>query len=566
MVRRWLAVLGVLGACGDDAPRPPLIDAPPIADMAPVRDMRMSGECVLTSSDAGFELPVGVVVGAVTFAGQPPPVVPSGAPGPFLAAVAGDDITFLSIFEGQLAGILLPGTYDLYYFGNVQQASDARGQPANTGALVKSGVVINGGGIGNATNVDVDVSVATVQGALTIDGVPAPSARLDFRSTAGSATPSFAPAFVTNGSYETKLVPGTYDVYYTSRGAPGTPANTSALVRSGVTLTGTMQVDLDLSPELVTGSIVVDGAAPPVGASVRVGGFVSTLSGDRTTYSILLLPGTYRVVYSEPELTAGAGLVTVAAAPATRDVALTTFTVTGAAEFGGVPLASNTELSFGDAATGSSSSSVVKSGNYSVRLAGGTYAITYRRAGGDATAPANRSAVVETGVVLAAATTHAVHIPRVTISGNTTFAQREDQSVMRFIAADGAVADADIEARLYAAAIVPGTYDVEFARDGAEGHAFRIGSMLPATTDMRIDAMILSSRIRTTITIEGMPVPGVRLALRNATGEVRAITASDGSTAFDLPLGSWDVFTTASTGAGVPSNSNGKIGCVVVEQ
>ena len=196
--------------------------------------------------------------------------------------------------------------------------------PLNTHAILKEGVEVLADG---STEIAVDIGSVAVAGTITIDGASVTSksdyGTLYFGTEAGD---KIELATTTTGSYSTRVIPGTYDIFY-AVGVPlqasVAPINTYGKVASGVVLApgAPITLDIDVRTVVATGSVELDGV---VVNKETDGGrlWLRTDYGDELPlgwtsagmFSARVLPGTYQLYYE--------GTAPSSAAPFNKDARL----------------------------------------------------------------------------------------------------------------------------------------------------------------------------------------------------------------------------------------------------
>jgi hypothetical protein len=147
-----------------------------------------------------------------------------------LRSADGDKAVIASTARGTFSVRVVPGRYDLYYTRTASPANTTTAAPANHAARLQTGLVLAPGA---TTVLDIDIPSATVSGMITINGT---SSGTDDHGTlmVQNAAGDFGPFASTNGgAYSARLVPGTYDLYYSHAGKIGdtTPMNTLIKLR-----------------------------------------------------------------------------------------------------------------------------------------------------------------------------------------------------------------------------------------------------------------------------------------------------------------------------------------------
>ncbi|HWP09746.1 MAG TPA: hypothetical protein VNN72_28585 [Polyangiaceae bacterium] len=281
----------------------------------------LAGAVVSTDdfNELDIDVPKADLAARVTVNGETPSATFGGVVAllsPTLGSTGIFDASTSPVFRGQA----IPGTYDVW-FGSYAGSSDG---PLNTHAILKEGVEVLADG---STEIAVDIGSVAVAGAITIDGASVTSksdyGTLYFGTEAGD---KIELATTTTGSYSTRVIPGTYDIFY-AVGVPlqasVAPINTYGKVASGVVLApgAPITLDIDVRTVVATGSVELDGV---VVNKETDGGrlWLRTDYGDELPlgwtsagmFSARVLPGTYQLYYE--------GTAPSSAAPFNKDARL----------------------------------------------------------------------------------------------------------------------------------------------------------------------------------------------------------------------------------------------------
>ncbi len=202
---------------------------------------------------------------------------------------------------------LVPGSYEVYFgLGN----PDPSGR-VNQNARLAGAVSLEQ----SRSDFDVDVPVVTSGASVTLDGSVVPSADYGNRVVLRAAEPPFGSrdsatiAFLQAVSFPAAvyIVPGRYDVHLvntstgTTSGIVGPVRNRDARVASGLDLTATGKVTLDVPLVSLTGSSMT--APTPAGGHVvlssrtQAGDFADLTQAGAGAYSARVVPGRYDVIY-----------------------------------------------------------------------------------------------------------------------------------------------------------------------------------------------------------------------------------------------------------------------------
>ena len=142
----------------------------------------------------------------------------------------GDRVTIANTARATYATRVVPGTYDLYYTRTASPTNTMTEAPANHAARLRTGVVVAPGPM---TVLDVDIPSTTVSGTITVNGAARGRGRLRDAAAAERRRRLRPFAFTNAGTYTARLIPGTYDLYFSNAGSGGdtTPMNTFSRLR-----------------------------------------------------------------------------------------------------------------------------------------------------------------------------------------------------------------------------------------------------------------------------------------------------------------------------------------------
>lgn len=263
------------------------------------------------------DLPSVRVRGAVTLAGAAFPDATASRGAIVLAAEAAGRASEALGSTGAAAYDLYvwPGRYDVRWQAPPTLCSSAGAPPLPCiDGVLREGVELSGDGV-----LDVDVPTVRVRGAVTLAGAPMPEVsgtrgRVAFVAEDGARSVAFALPGAGAASYDVHLLPGTYDVRFEGESSrclsPGDarapiPCN-GGVVRSGLAVTSSGVVDLDVRSVRVRGALTIDGAPVPEVGGDR-GGVVFESEGGSlaapfnsfgpAAFDVHLLAGTYSVGY-----------------------------------------------------------------------------------------------------------------------------------------------------------------------------------------------------------------------------------------------------------------------------
>ncbi len=425
------------------------------------------------------------------------------------AALAADDTVSLSLRNaagdtvpigvnsgGAYSARVVPGTFDLFYTSGDVAAGSAT--PVNQLARIAGGIVVAPTA---ANTLDVDVPAATVTGTIAIGGVPAgPTNRgkVTLRSAAGDVVRL---AVANAASYVARVVPGSYDLYFTGTEDAYSVGNQNTRLRAGVVVAaaGTTVLDVRVASAAIEGSLSLDGARPEATDSVHL--VLRNAAGDYAQipwsidghYSMHAVPGSYDLYYSKDNTSPAAspanqlarlraGIQVAADRTTVLDIDVTSSRIMGAVTINGMPAAAGNSgivtlrSADGDRVTIANTASAT----YSTRVVAGTYDVYYTRTAGPnnttTEAPANHAAKLRSGLVVAPGQTTVfdVDIPSATVSGtikfNGTLSGADDHGTLMLQNAGGDFAPfASTSGGAYTARLVPGSYELFFSNAGSGG-------------------------------------------------------------------------------------------------
>jgi hypothetical protein len=347
-----------------------------------------------------------------------------------------------------------------------------------------AGLAINQSG-----SLDLDIPAISVTGKVTLDGAALPNGtgsrgRIVFVAASGRSTLTADLGSTGAGSYSLRLPPATYDVTYlpdSTQCAPGatpTPAMpcSGGVLAHGAKLSADGVLDVDIPTASVSGAVTLAGAAFPTGSGT---------TNPRGTISFAGAAGT-----------GSAG--TVAAV-----------------------------FSLGTSAGASYQGKLVR-GSYDVSY-NGNASLCVQQGGATPAAPCN-SGALKKGIAITASGTLDLDVPiarvsgKVTLSGAALPTETGNRGSLSFVgAADsglGAASSATLGtsgAGSYSVALLPGTYDVVYAANGALCTATAI-SMVPCvggrvvaaahlTADGTLDVDLQAVTVSGAVTVRGAAMP-----------------------------------------------------------
>lgn len=312
--------------------------------------------------------------------------------------------------DGTYATALFPGTYDVG-FASSSPESDPSLMPRNSGVLRPAQALTSSG------TLDLDIPSVTVSGKVTLNGSAMPGVanpgHVSF-SVSGAAVKGAAGinAAITAGAYKTVLLPGSYDVGYSGDSTPCSQNDMGAPpvvpCNGGTLKTITFAkgqggvLDLDVKTVKITGKVTLDQGAMPELARISFSPSGAATTGQtgfvvetQSTYSVLLMPGTYDIGYgggascsdTMQTMPCNAGTlkesVALTAAGA-LDIDIPTVTITGKVTLGGkeppATMDQRGSVTFADKLGGAANTQAFDvSGpmTYSLRILKGRYVVSY---------------------------------------------------------------------------------------------------------------------------------------------------------------------------------------------
>lgn len=468
------------------------------------------------------------------------------------------------------------------------------GLPANQHATLRQNVSID-----RNQTIDIDVPMVTVSGALTVGGDGVETDYATYLYLVRERSDLAVAANLADGpSYSVAVVPGTYDIYYSSTYVdPALPSNMSAKLREGVTIDEDRTLDIDVPAITLEGEVLVNGSPAPAGADAII--YLVNDGGDRVvlahssagSYATVIVPGTYDVVYTaqgdDPVIPQNRNAVLAEDVSfeesGTFDVDVPMVAVTGDFRVNGsTPAASAYAfLWFDTPADDYVSLADFQHGySYSASVIPGTYDIKY----GGVTAldglPDNLAGLVAEEVVVAASRTLDVDVPLITVTATTTVnGETPDflgsaQVLLNTEAGDVLLA-APLGAASHVAEVMPGTYDLSYAiADPGSGAPQNLnaplGRRVTLEEDMTLDIELPMTSLTGALTLNGAPetvaADGGLQFRKDANDVVELPNTSAASYAIELIPGTYNIQYKARTpGTGVPANTLRSFACVRVE-
>jgi hypothetical protein len=548
------------------------------------------------------DIPSATLTGALTVRGAPASPDPNTR---LLLRNGASDLVEIPFAGATYSVRLAPGTYDVFFSATGPTAI----APANRFGRLYGGIVI---APDDTTVLDVDVPETVLSGVITVNGAPlAPedAVGLSLRNATGDLVPL---ATASNGPYAARVMPGTFDLYYTSAAAAGTtgaaPLNQLARIATGVVIPSApaTTLNVDVPAVTVSGGIAIGGV--PAGPTNRGKVFLKGADGDVVriavanvaSYSARVVPGTYDLIFTGTEdaysvtnqnTRVRAGVVVAATGTTVLDVHVPSATVEGVLRIDGAePEATDAaHLVLRDAAGDYAQIPWNMDGRYSVHVVPGTYDLFYAKDNtAQSSTPANQLARLRAGVVVGASgiTVLDIDITSTLVMGALTIngvpAAAGNSGIVTLRNADGdRVVIANTARPTFATRVVPGTYDLYYTRTASPANTMtaapanhaaklRAGVVIAPGAMTVLDVDIPSASVSGAITVNGASAGAGdhgTLLLRSASGDFGtfAFTNAGSYTARLIP-GAYDVYfsNAGSVGDTTPMNTFIRLRCFAV--
>lgn len=481
--------------------------------------------------------------------------------------------------DGTFAARVVPGTYDVRYAGSFECGVTL---PCGAGVL-REGVALVADGV-----LDIDVDVVSVSGRATLDGAAWPVGALGSITFAQGEDSTSVELDESTGAYDLRLLPGTYDVVYASTTSfcAGPAPCGAAVLRGGLALEADGVVDLDVRAIRITGALTLEGAASSESARIVLSndeGSIDLGTFFDATYSVVIVPGTYDVLYQPPASCSVAapcvpGILRDAvslSADGVLDVDVPSVTVQGTVTLNGAPMPEGTDRgSIGFYGDGAIAVGITSSGpaTYALALLPGTYDIGFggRFTDCDLPTPCN-AGVLRSAVAIPADGVIDVDVPAVQVSGTlrvdgapvgaALFVENDDAPVSVPVASDGT----------YRARLLPGVYDfLVVPASPSECAPFcglaRAQVDVSLTADGVLDLAVETASVTGRVTIDGAAPAGsseVRLTevVDESGGGASVPAGVDGAYAARVPRGRYVVGWTAACDAEALCGNVNVLGC-----
>ena len=345
-----------------------------------------------------------------------------------------DRVALGNSHDGSFAVRVTPGLYEVVY------------EVETPGAVMPHNprIVLTKLALFEPTTRDIEIPVASLGGAFTLDGVAPPVSEYDdanvyFRDHVGQV--EVLAGNTHDGSWTVNLVPASYDVVYrVETPGPITPRNDGAVLQTLEVTSSVEVLPLAILSAPVTGSFLIAGAPAPqseyddanLWLESDLGGRVALGNSHDQTFAMRVIPGAYAAVYAhETGVNVPRNQQAVFAAVAVgqdgADLALDVpmVALSGALTINGVA-APASEYDDGVVSLhGIDSDDVLVLGNthdqsYAVNLIPGTYELVYAHETAGGTVPQNTRASLGQLVVGAPVGGHDVDVSAVPVAGNFT--------------------------------------------------------------------------------------------------------------------------------------------------
>ena len=416
--------------------------------------------------------------------------------------------------------------------------------------------------------IDLNLGVANVTGKIAWNGGALPVGLTNGRVRFVDKTSGSVTTVPLAATYTARLYAGTYAIAIDtqSAGDPTVPAQV-ATVKDGVVVSADAAIDLAVTTATVSGTVSVDGAAPPEGGSTRGRVFLKSAGGGQVTatvaasgaatYSLPVFAGTYDVGYDSrglpgamPDQSAVARKAVVVAGATTADVALTTTTLTGTLTQNGAALPSETShgtvlLSAPDFSTVSTAVATSGPATYALQVYAGTYDLAFDSR--SSTSLPDQTVSLATARALSGSQTANFDVKVVDVTGKVTLngaalgdSGGQSRGSVDFVSPTGAgtvsALLASTGAATYTAHLYAGTYDVRIRAGSSQTvlpqQTATVKKAQAFTQSSPLDVDLATAHVHGTVTVDGAALADEP----SARGSVTFVERSTGDR-FDIALG-----------------------------
>jgi hypothetical protein len=476
--------------------------------MAPINRLARLRTGVVVAADQAttldVDIPATTVAGTITINGAR--LAAEDSVSVLFRNAAGDSATIAAQSGGAFAASLVPGTFDVFLSANAVGGGSAT--PVNQLARIATDVVI---GAGSAA-LDLDVPSVTVAGGISIGGVPAGPTNRGWVYLKNAAGDVVKIGVANSASYEARVVPGSYDLYFTGTEDAYSVANQNVRLQTGIVVaaTGVTALEVAVPAGTVTGTIRLDGEPTFITDKVHLA--LRNAAGDYAEipwtgdgdYVVKVVPGSYDLYYSKdntvPATTPAnqlaklrTGIVVAGGGTTLADVDIASSVVMGTVKINGVPASAGNAGILTLRAADGDKALIANTANptFFARVVPGQYDLYYTRTATPANtttpAPHNHAAKLRAGLVLAAGDTTVldIDIPSTTVTGMVTIngkpaAAGDHGTLMVQNAAGDFGPFASTNGGTYTGRLVPGMYDLYYS------HAGKIGDTTPMNTLIKL--------------------------------------------------------------------------------
>jgi hypothetical protein len=457
-----------------------------------------------TDGDFDVDIPVALMDGTITLAGEDPPASEYDDGQVWLVdGTQTEAFAVANTHDGAVSAHVIEGAYRVHY--RVETPGEV--VPANRDAFV-GWVELRGTELAT----DIDIPAAPVVGDILINGQMPPvseyeDGELVLRSEDGDEV---VLGNTHDGSFAATVVPGEYDLYYEHEtGGAEVPVNRRARI-AGLAVNAAEQFDVDIPMVDLDGAITIAGQVPPASEyddgtvalhEPDTGDVVPLAKTSAGSYAVKIVPGTYEIVYAQetagavvPVNTAGRlGQLDVEASMS-MDIDVEAVSVTGDITIDGAAPPGNAyasgRLFLRDAEHGDSVLlGTTPEGSYSAVVVPGSYGLYYvEETAGDGV-PANQDAFLAP-VEVAGAMSFDVDIPSTVVMGGLTVggeappASPGDSGSLYLRAGDDSALLGATHDAVFSIRVVPGSYGIYYRADNA-------GATVPENTNGRLGCVTL---------------------------------------------------------------------------
>ena len=483
--------------------------------------------------------------------------------------ITGDLVELGSTRHQTSSVLMVPGVYDVLY-----RHSEGQDMPRNSAAVLGQIEVRDDG-----TPINLDVPIVELKGAIAFASGDEPSSPAYDHGTLWLVDPRNGDRVklgdTRDDSYTVRVVPGKYEVHYTSVESQGNaPFNSDGLLRYIDTDDGLdHEADILVDAVRISGALLIDGSwvdsaydHGKLSLRAKTTGEVLPLGDTRDgAYQLTVLPGEYEVLYSVVELGDDApgnrdtvvDALSVGSDDIEYDIDLHTATVRGTFTLNGLepPTEAYDDgiVELQGAAGGTVVLGNTHDGTYARRVLVGNYSAFYSQDTAGVSMPVNTHAQLDP-VDVRGDLIHDVDIAVTEVVGTLTIDGNEAPDAPyddgRLFLRNRDTGDSALLGNtregVYAARVVPGTYDVVYENEFSDEFlpvnrgAVLQADIVVAAGDAPLDIDVPVSTMQGSVEIEGStpePSEGIgQLFLRDVESDDAVFIGHTGAASFSKPL------------------------------